>query len=59
MNWTSFATALPTEPGEYVIRYRNRTLCTFHTLQSALGCFWMYGAIEWIKLPDSAEKAIR
>jgi len=56
MNWTSFSDHEPTEPGEYVLRYRNRALCTFPTLESLIGAYRCFGAIEWLLLPPSREK---
>lgn len=48
--WVSFSDREPTELGEYVVRYINRALCTFPTLDSLLGAYRHYGAIEWRKL---------
>jgi len=48
--WVSFSDREPTEAGEYVVRYNNRALCTFPTLESLLGAYRTYGAIEWRKL---------
>lgn len=45
--WVSFSDREPTREGEYVVRYNNRSLCTFPTLESLLGAYRTYGAIEW------------
>lgn len=46
-DWVSFSDREPTKEGEYVVRYNNRSLCTFPTLESLLGAYRTYGAIEW------------
>jgi len=48
--WVSFSDRVPDREGEYVMRYHNKSLCTFPTLDSLLGAYHTYGAIEWRKL---------